>query len=47
MLVILRKAWHGRALVVVKSTRDAGEIILKVSSTGLPAVFTNIKTVKY
>jgi beta-galactosidase len=30
-----RKAWHGRALVVIRSTRNAGDIKLKVSSPGL------------
>jgi beta-galactosidase len=30
-----RKAWHGRALVVIRSTQKAGEIKLTVSSKGL------------
>jgi beta-galactosidase len=30
-----RKAWHGRALVVIRSTEKAGEIKLTVSSNGL------------
>jgi beta-galactosidase len=30
-----RKAWHGRALVVIRSTRNAGDIKLNVSSSGL------------
>ncbi len=30
-----RKAWHGRALVVVRSTRDTGNIKLTVSSEGI------------
>lgn len=30
-----RKAWHGRALVVIRSTQQAGEIKLTVSSPGL------------
>ena len=30
-----RKAWKGKAIVVVKSTKDAGDIILKVSSSDL------------
>jgi beta-galactosidase len=30
-----RKAWHGRALVVVRSTREAGNIKLTVSSEGI------------
>ena len=31
------KAWHGRALVVVKSTNHAGNIKLRVTSAELPA----------
>ncbi len=31
-----RKAWQGRALVIIKSGNTAGEIKLKVSSAGLP-----------
>jgi beta-galactosidase len=30
-----RKAWNGRALVVIRSTKDAGDIKLTVSSPGL------------
>jgi len=30
-----RKAWHGRALVAVRSTRNAGNIKLTVSSDGI------------
>jgi len=30
-----RKAWHGRCIVVVKSGKKSGNIILKASSTGL------------
>jgi len=30
-----RKAWHGRAMIVIKSTRKEGEISLKVKSPGL------------
>jgi beta-galactosidase len=30
-----RKAWHGKCLVVIKSTYKAGDIVLKVSSTGM------------
>ncbi|OFY69781.1 MAG: beta-galactosidase [Bacteroidetes bacterium RBG_13_42_15] len=30
-----RKAWHGRALVVIRSTKETGDIILTVSSEGL------------
>jgi len=42
----MRKAWHGRALVVIKSTHDAGDIKLTVSSSGLPATSLNIKALK-
>jgi beta-galactosidase len=31
-----RKAWHGRALVVIRSTHNAGEVKLTVTSQGLP-----------
>ncbi len=31
-----RKAWNGRAMVVVKSTRDPGRITLRADSPGLP-----------
>ncbi|MGA9295302.1 MAG: DUF4982 domain-containing protein, partial [Ignavibacteriaceae bacterium] len=41
-----RKAWHGRAMVVIKSTHKAGEIMLKVNSQGLSAAVINIKTAK-
>ncbi|HVO76082.1 MAG TPA: glycoside hydrolase family 2 TIM barrel-domain containing protein, partial [Ignavibacteriaceae bacterium] len=40
------KAWHGRALVVVRSTHNTGEIILKVTSPGLTDADTIIKSVK-
>jgi beta-galactosidase len=40
-----RKAWHGRALVVIRSTRNAGDIQLKVSSEGLADAFVTIKTI--
>ena len=39
------KAWHGRALVVIKSTHRAGDIKLTVSSPGLSAATLNIKSV--
>ncbi|MBF4487794.1 glycoside hydrolase family 2 TIM barrel-domain containing protein [Flavobacterium sp. CSZ] len=32
-----RKAWHGRALVVIKSSHEPGEIKLSVTSNGLEA----------
>jgi beta-galactosidase len=31
-----RKAWKGRCLVIVKSEKKAGEIVLKAKSEGLP-----------
>lgn len=40
-----RKAWHGRALVVIKSTRNKGDIKLTVTSPGLSDAVINIKTV--
>jgi len=30
-----RKAWHGRAMVVIRSTKNAGNIKLSVGSEGL------------
>jgi beta-galactosidase len=41
----VRKAWHGRALVVVKSTRNTGDIKLTVTSEGLPEATIVIKSV--
>jgi len=41
-----RKAWKGRAMVVIKSTHNAGNIKLTVSCEGLPDAMTNIKTTK-
>jgi len=41
-----RKAWHGRALVVIKSTHEAGDIKLAVSSSGLSEATLNIKAFK-
>ncbi|MDP4210557.1 MAG: glycoside hydrolase family 2 TIM barrel-domain containing protein [Bacteroidota bacterium] len=38
-----RKAWHGRALVVIKSTQKVGDIKLTVSSPGLTDAITTIK----
>jgi beta-galactosidase len=38
-----RKAWHGRALVVIRSTHAAGEIRLKVTSQGLSDAFLKIR----
>ena len=39
-----RKAWHGRALVVIRSMHNVGDIKLTVSSPGLPGTVLNIKT---
>lgn len=39
-----RKAWHGRALVVIKSNHEAGEIKLSVISNGLEAKSIVIKS---
>jgi beta-galactosidase len=39
-----RKAWHGRALVVIKSTRKAGTVKLTVSSNSLQDATTKILT---
>lgn len=41
-----RNAWKGRALVVIRSTHNVGDIKLTVSSSGLPEAALNIKTVK-
>jgi beta-galactosidase len=41
-----RKAWHGRALVVIKSKQSDGDIKLTASSPGLPDAATTIKVVK-
>jgi len=41
-----RKAWHGRALVVIKSTRQTGEIKLTVTSNGLEQNSIIIKSIK-
>jgi len=40
-----RKTWHGRALVVIKSTKSAGNIKLTVSSKGLHNAVENIITI--
>jgi beta-galactosidase len=39
-----RKAWHGRALVVIKSTQNSGDIQLTVSSPGLADAVVTIKS---
>jgi beta-galactosidase len=40
-----RKAYKGRCLVIVKSEKEAGNIILKASSEGLTSAVVNIKVV--
>jgi beta-galactosidase len=40
-----RKAWRGRALVVIKSTHSTGDIKLTVTSSGLSEATLNIKTI--
>lgn len=37
-----RKAWHGRVLVVIKSTKNIGDLKLTVNSAGLSSAFTII-----
>jgi beta-galactosidase len=39
------KAWHGRALVVIRSTHSTGDIKLTVSSVGLSGTTLNIKAI--
>jgi beta-galactosidase len=39
-----RKAWHGRCLVVVKSEKDKGKILLKAESEGLDTGMTEISS---
>jgi len=39
-----RKAWHGRALVVIRSTRNAGDIKLNVRSEGLSIATVTINS---
>ena len=41
-----RKAWHGCALVVIKSTQSAGEIRLTANSPGLPEAALIIKSIR-
>ena len=38
------KAWHGRALIVIRSTRNAGDIMLKVSSPGLTDAIVTLRS---
>lgn len=39
-----RKVWKGRAILVVKSTRESGTIRLKASAPGLRSASATIKT---
>jgi len=39
-----RKAWHGKCLVVIKSDRNQGEIVLKATSAGLSSSEIKIQT---
>jgi beta-galactosidase len=41
-----RKAWKGKALVVIRSTQKAGDIKITVSSEGLPETSVAIKSKK-
>ncbi|WP_111446883.1 hypothetical protein [Breznakibacter xylanolyticus] len=43
---VSRKAWHGRALVVIRSTRETGVIKLTVSSPGLPDEHITINSIQ-
>jgi beta-galactosidase len=43
----MRKAWHGRALVVIKSTHSPGDIKLTVTSPDLLEAVLNVVTSKY
>ncbi|AYL95534.1 glycoside hydrolase family 2 TIM barrel-domain containing protein [Mucilaginibacter celer] len=38
-----RKAWHGRAMLVIRSTHNAGDIKLTVSSAGLTEATVTVK----
>jgi beta-galactosidase len=40
-----RKAWKGRALVVIKSNRNAGDIKLTVNSPGLAEATLNVRSI--
>src|SRR5664280_701501 len=41
----LRKAWHGKCMVVLKSGNDAGKIILKATSAGLKSASLEIESI--
>ncbi len=42
----VRKVWKGRAMAVVRSTKQSGKVTLKATSKGLPSAFIQIKTKK-
>jgi beta-galactosidase len=42
-----RKAWKGRALIVIRSSRNAGDIKLTVSSFGLQDAPITVQTISY
>lgn len=42
-----RKAWHGRAMVVIRSTHNAGDIKLTVSSAGLSEAIITVKALTH
>ena len=41
-----RKAWHGRAMVIIKSTKESAAIHLEVTSPGLESAIVKLKTIK-
>ncbi|RVT79747.1 DUF4982 domain-containing protein [Flavobacterium sufflavum] len=41
-----RKAWHGRAIVIIKSTKKSGAINFEVTSPGLETAIIKLKTIK-
>jgi beta-galactosidase len=41
-----RNAWHGRALVIIKSTKEAGEIVLKAESPDLDDTTLSIHSIR-
>lgn len=41
-----RKTWHGRAMVIIKSTKKSGAINLEVTSPGLESAIIKLKTIK-
>lgn len=41
-----RKVWHGRAMVIIKSTKKSGVIHLEVTSPGLESAIVKLKTIK-